>query len=256
MGSVILPKPLRLRRWSEAGNLPLEAFLQAMKVEDLAKGLELLELGRAVLWSQTLALQDTDLKGLTDERKTQVQVLLQSMSAAAEHDDSQHSDLTALDRTHAAYNQFQHLLKEIRASPGLERFMRGPSCSELLHVASANPVIIVAASDAACHALIISSPSAPPIHLVLNKIAISDLELLGHDTRGLDSNVRASSGLSVATEERGMKIHGKGRRMDPALAAVRELHQALRRLWVDIVKPILDCLGFKVCGLTLDALRF
>jgi hypothetical protein len=168
------------------------------------------------------------------------------------HDDSQHSDLTARDRTHAAYNQFQHLLTDIRASPGLERFMRGPSYSELLQVASANPVVIVAASDAACHALIISSPSAPPIHLVLNKIAISDLELLGHGIRGLDLNVRALSGLSVATGDRGIKFNGKGKRIDPA---VRQLHQALRTLWIDIVKPILDRLGFEVFGVTLNPLR-
>jgi hypothetical protein len=62
MGSVVLPKLSRLRRWSEAGTLPLEAFLQAMKVKDLAKGLELLDLGRAVLWSQILALQDMYLR--------------------------------------------------------------------------------------------------------------------------------------------------------------------------------------------------
>jgi tetratricopeptide (TPR) repeat protein len=253
MGSAVLTKLSRLRRWSKAGNLPQEAFLQALKVKDLAKGLELLEHGRAVLWSQTLALQGTHLQGLTDERKIQVQTLLQSISAVVEHGDTPHSDFTERDRTHAVYNRFQQLLTEIRASPGLERFMRGPSYSELLHVASANPVIIVAATDAACHALIITSPSAAPIHLVLNKIAISDLELLGDDIRGLDSNVRASSGFSVATEERGIKSSGNGRRMD---SAVRKLHQALRRLWVDMVKPILDRLSLEVCGVTPNPLRF
>jgi hypothetical protein len=172
------------------------------------------------------------------------------MSAAVEHEDTEQSYSTARDRTHAAYNRFQLLLTEIRASPGLERFMRGPSYSELLQVASKNPVIVIAASDAACHALVISSPSEPPTHLRLNKIAVNDLELLGHDIRGLDSNVRAVSGLSIATEERGMNTTGKGRRVD---LAVRKLHQALRKLWVDLVKPILDCLGFKVCEVTLKS---
>jgi hypothetical protein len=175
------------------------------------------------------------------------------MSAAVEHEGTQKSDSTAHDRTHAAYNRFQLLLTEIRASPGLERFMLGPSYSELLQAASEHPVIVIAASDAACHALVICSPFEPPTHLVLNKIVISDLELLGHDIRGLDSNVCALSGLSDATEERGIIITGKGRRMD---LAVRKLHQVLRRLWVDIVKPILDCLGFKVCEVTLNPLLF
>jgi tetratricopeptide (TPR) repeat protein len=251
MGSVVLPKALRVRRWSRAGNLPLEAFLQSMKVDDLAKGLELLEQGRAVLWSQTLALQDTHLENLTDERKTQFQTLLKSMSAAAEHDDTQHSDPTVRDRTHAAYNRFQHLLTEIRASPGMKRFMRGPSYSDLLHVASANPVIIIAASDAASHALIISSPSAPATHLVLNKITSTDLGILGDHFRGLDLNVRAMSGLAVATEERGIMIGRK--RLDPA---VRKLHQALKSLWTGIIKPILDCLGLRVCVVNMNTSRF
>jgi hypothetical protein len=252
MGSVVLPKALRVRRWSRAGNLPLEAFLQAMKVGDLAKGLELLEQGRAVLWSQTLALQGTHLEDLTDELRTQFQTLLQSMSAAAEYDDTQHSDPTVRDQTYAAYNRFQQLLTEIRASPGLERFMRGPSYSELLHVASANPVIIIAASDGpASHVLIIPSPSAPPTHLVLNKITSTDLGILGDHFRGLDLNVRAMSGLAVAAKERGLCIDR--RRLDPA---VRKLHQALRSLWTDIVKPILECLGLRVCVVTMNPSRF
>jgi tetratricopeptide (TPR) repeat protein len=248
MGSVVLPKSLRVRRWSRAGNLSLEAFLQAMEVDDLAKGLELLEQGRAVIWSQTLALQGTHLEDLTDEQKSQFQTLLQSMSAAAEHDDTQHSDPTVRDRTHAGYNQFQQLLTDIRASPGLERFMRGPSYSDLLHVAAANPVIIIAASDGASHALIISSPSAPATHLVLNKITSTDLAILGDHFRGLDLNVRAMSGLAVATEERGICIDR--RRLDPA---VRKLHQALRSLWTDIVKPILGSLGLRVCVVNLNS---
>jgi hypothetical protein len=251
MGSAVLPKLSRLRRWSEAGNLPLEALLQAMRVKDLAKGLELLEQGRAVLWSQTLALHDTHLQGLAHERKTQVQTLLQSMNAVVEHDDTLHSDLTVRDRTHAAYNRFQQLLIEIRASPGLERFMQGSSYSELAHVASTHAVIVVAASRAACHALILSSPSASPTHLVLNRIATTDLDILGHEIRGLDRNVRAMSGLAAAMEVRGVFVSKKGEG-----PAIQKLHQALRRLWVDMVKPVLDCLDFKVCVMTLNLSLF
>jgi hypothetical protein len=222
-----------------------------MKVENLAIGLELLEQGRAVLWSQTLALQGTDLQGLTDERKTQVQRLLQSMSAVVEHGDAPHFDFTVRDRTHVAYNRFQQLLTKVRASPGLELFMRGPSHSEILHVASTHLVVIVAASDDACHALIISSPSVPPTHLVLNHIASTDIGVLGDHFRGLDINVRAMSGLAVVTAERGIRIDRKC--LDPA---VRKLHQALRSLWTNIVKPVLECLGLRVCVATLNLSQF
>jgi tetratricopeptide (TPR) repeat protein len=247
MGSVVLPKLVRLRRWQKAGNLPLEALLQAVKASNLHTGLELLEQGRAVLWSETLAIEGSYLQDLPEEWKTRMQMLMQSTSAAVEHGDTQHSGLAARDRAHANYTLLQQLLKDIRASPGLERFMRGPSYSELVQVASAHPVIILAASDTACHALVLSSASVSPTHLVLNRISSTDIEFLGHDIRGMDLNVRALSGLVVATEVRGAFVNGK--REDPAL---RKLHKALERLWADVVKPILDCLGFKVCGMTLN----
>jgi tetratricopeptide (TPR) repeat protein len=249
MGSVVLPKLARLHRWQKAGNLPLEALLQAVKADNLHTGLELLEQGRAVLWSETLAIEGTYLQGLPDEWKARMQMLLRSLSAVVEHGDTQHSVLAAPDRAHAVYTHLQQLLKDIRASPGLERFMRGSSYSELMQVASVHPVIILAASDTACHALVLSSASTSPTHLVLNKISSTDIELLGHDIRGMDLNVRALSGLVAADQVRGALVNGK--REDPAL---RKLHQALKRLWADVVKPILDCLAFKVCGMTLDRL--
>jgi hypothetical protein len=185
----------------------------------------------------------------------ELRVCWQCMSAVIAHGNVQQPDidLIARDRAHAAYTKLQQLLITIRASPGLEKFMRGSSYSDLMQIASAHPVVIVAASDTACHALVIHSASISPTHLVLNKIASADLDLLGHDIRGLDLNVRAFSRLSVATGERGIIINGlsvNGRNMDPA---VRKLHQALKRLWVGVVKPVLDCLGLQVRGVTLDA---
>jgi hypothetical protein len=247
-GSVVLDKTSRLHRWREAGNLPLDALLHALKASELHTGLELLEQGRAVLWSQTLAMQGPQLRGLTDDRKTRLQTLLQSMGSSAEFGGTQHPGLTARDQAHASYNQLQLLLQEIRASPGLERFMRAPSYPELAQVASAHPVIILAADDTACHALIVSSVSASPIHLILDHLAASDIEHLGAGIRGLDLNVRSTSGVAVAKEARGMSI--SGRRQDPT---VRKFYQALRRLWAGVVKPIFDCLGLKVCNLSLLA---
>jgi hypothetical protein len=243
LGSIILDKGSRLRRWRRAGSLPLEALLCALKVNDLPLGLELLEQGRAVLWSQTLAMQDPQLQDLPDPWKLQIRRLLRSVRSSAKHSSSRKSDLTARDWAHASYTRLQRLLHEIRASPGLERFMLGPSYSELVQVASPHPVIILAADDTACYAVIISSTVVSPTHLVLDGITASELEKLGHVIRGLDSNVRARSGLAMATEGRGINIHG--RREDPT---VRKLNQALRRLWFGVVKPIFDCLSLQVCG--------
>jgi hypothetical protein len=241
LGSVVLNKISRLRRWRETGILPLEAFLHALKVKKIADGLELLEQGRAVLWSQTLAMRDLQLEGLSPVLKIELRFLQQSMSTFARSGNKQRLDLTARDQAHTSYARLQQLIKEIRAYPGRERFMRGPSYAELVQVASAHPVIILAAHDTVCHALIIPSASALPVHLILDTVTALDIKGLAHNIRGLDSNVNAMSGPAVDTELRGMLV--SGRRKDQA---IRKLHQSLKRLWVSIVKPILDCLGLGV----------
>jgi hypothetical protein len=238
LGSVVLDQTSRLERWRDAGSLPLQALLLALKANDIPTGLQLLEQGRAVLWSQTLAMQDPRIETLPDAWKSQLMTLLQSMTPSTERIDIPRPDLTARDWVHTSYTR---LLEEIRASPGLERFMRGPSYSELVHVASVHPVGFLAMEETACHAVIISSASASPVHLTLDSITASELEQLGDDIRSLDLNVRANSGLTAATGERGMNSTGK--RESPA---VRKLHRALKRLWVGIVKPIFDHLGFEV----------
>jgi hypothetical protein len=173
------------------------------------------------------------------------------MSSSAEHGNIPESNLTGRDRAHASYTRLQRLLQEIRASPGLERFMRGPSYPELIQVASAHTVVIIATGDVVCHAVIISSASAHPVHLTLDSIVASDLEIIGHDIHGFNSNVRAMPGLAITTEMR--RIYINRRREDPAQ---RKLHQALKRLWHGIVKPVLVCLGLEVRGLTTGQLKW
>jgi hypothetical protein len=241
LGSLVLDQTSRLERWRDAGSLPLQALFLALKANDIPTGLQLLEQGRAVLWSQTLAMQDPQIEELPDAWKHQLRTLLRSMSPSVECINIPGSDLTTRDWAHTSYTRLQQLLKEIRASPGLERFMRGPSYPELVHAAAVHPVVLLAMEDTACHVVVISCASALPLHLMLDRITASELEKLGDDIRGLDLNVRAASGLTTATGERGMNSTGK--RESPA---VRKLHQALKRLWVGIVKPIFDYLGFEV----------
>jgi tetratricopeptide (TPR) repeat protein len=241
MTSVVAHKVSRLHRWREAENLPVEAFIHALKVDEFLLGIELLEQGRAVFWSQTLAMQGGELKGSTDVWKTQLQALLQLMNSFAAQGNVQQFDLARPDWAYASYGRLQVLLKEIRESPGPERFMRGPSYSELAQVASSHPVIILAADDSACHATIISSAYFSPMHLVLDTIMASDIENLGHHVRGLDLNVRTKSELATAADLRGIAIDR--RRGDPASC---RLQKARKTLWLGIVKPVLNQLGLEV----------
>jgi hypothetical protein len=237
VGGAALDEVWRLCRRCDAGDIPTQALIQAVKANDVALGLTLLEQGRAVRWSHILAMRDPQLDGLTHEWKTRLQTLLKYTSFFAEHGKTQQSSLTTRDREPGFYSQLQLLLKEIRASPGLLRFMRGPSYSELAQVSSIHPVIVMFTDGKACHALALSSASASPAHFVLDNIPTSVYSFVGHVMGDL------------ATDQvRGFRIKKNGSWRGG------RYHKCLQKLWVGTVKPILDCLSLQVSKLTFTCL--
>jgi hypothetical protein len=237
VGGAALDEVWRLCGRSDTDDIPTQALIQAVKAKDVPLGLALLEQGRAVRWSHILAMRDPQLEGLTHEWKTQLQTLLKSTDFLAEHGTTQQSSLTTRDREPEFCCQLQLLLKEKRASPGLSRFMRGPSYSELVQVLSMNPVIVLFTDGKACHALVLSSASASPTHLVLDNIPTS-----------VHSGMRRYMSGSTNDQVRGVRPYRR-RFQDP-------IHGALNILWHGTVKPLLQYLGLQVRELTFTCLSY
>ncbi|KAI9459001.1 TPR-like protein [Boletus coccyginus] len=107
------------------------------------------------------------------------------------------------------------IVTNVRALPGLSRFLLPPLFHDLQHAASGGPVIIVNASNYSCDALIVLL-DRDPVHI--------PLQVTQEDIRDMSTEL--------------CKLTERAKRID----VTRELAGFLRKLWDQIVLPIVDFL--------------
>ena len=176
---------------------------------------ELLEQGRGVFWSQRIRLHSPldDVvvsgpagKALADEF-TQLAFLIRNAldsPGADQHEQACHLNL-----------ELQRVATNIRKLPGFSRFLLPLLFSDLQRAASGGPVIIVNASKHGCDALIVFL-DRDPVHIPLQ--------------------ITRESVRDLSTELQTLTVRAK--RDD----VTRELASFLRKLWDQVVSPIVDCL--------------
>lgn len=155
--------------------LGVDAASYAIEKGDLNAAVELLEQGRALLWSQMRGLR-TPLPRLSEVEKEladkltaccrELEILMtspESRRVGLEIDGvrangtprNQHSHDDMLDRVRKLTAEREAIMNDIRGVPGFEDFMQAPLFEELQKVASEGPVIVVNHSQFRCDALII-----------------------------------------------------------------------------------------------------
>ena len=196
-------------------SLAVDAFSACLRQRAPERAVELLEQGRGVFWSQLTRLRSPldDVVGsgpagetLADEF-TQLALLIHSVVNSPGAD--QHERLCRLNL------EMQTVVTNIRNLPGLSRFLLPSLFSELQCAASGGPVIIVNASKYSCDALIVL-PDRDPVHI--------PLQITQEGVRVLSKELRA---LTVRATKADM---------------TKELAFFLRKLWDQIVSPIVDFL--------------
>jgi CHAT domain-containing protein/tetratricopeptide (TPR) repeat protein len=196
-------------------SLAVNAFSACLHKCVPARAVELLEQGRGVFWSQLTRLRSplVDLirsgpagKTLADEF-AQLALLIRNAFNSPGAD--QHERVCRLNL------EMQRVVTNIRTLPGLSRFLLPLLFSDLQRAASGGPVIIVNASKYSCDALIIFL-DRDPVHI--------PLQITQEDVRRLSKELHA---LTV-----------RAKRAD----VTKELASFLRKLWDEIVSPIVDCL--------------
>lgn len=120
----------------------------------------------------------------------------------------------------ALFKQFDDLLQSIRSLEGFENFLRGPSESELRHLAEDGPIIVFNVSDIRSDAFIITTNEIHSIRLPL----LTSNFLENYSKRFFDA---------INNEDLNRYRHAKV-----------EMNIVLGWLWDVAVKPILDELGF------------
>jgi len=209
-----LPQHLSILK-NLTSSLAVDAFSACLHERAPTRALELLEQGRGVFWTQLTRLHSPldDLlvsspvgKMLADDF-TRVALLIRSALNSPAPD--QHERLCHLNL------DMHRIVTNVRGLPGLSRFLLPSLFPDLQRAASCGPVIIVNASEYSCDALVVLL-DRDPVHIPL------------HITREVVRDM--STELCKLTE--------RAKRVD----VTRELAAFLRRLWDQIVSPIVDFL--------------
>jgi CHAT domain-containing protein/tetratricopeptide (TPR) repeat protein len=196
-------------------SLGVDAFSACLRQSSPSRAVELLEQGRGVFWSQLTRLHsplDEAIvsspagKALTDEF-TRLASLIRNVLHSPGPD--QHERVCHLNL------ELQMVVTDIRKLPGLSRFLLPSLFSDLRRAASLGPVIIVNASNYGCDALIVFLDQ-DPVHI--------PLQITRENVRELSTELHTMT--------------SRAKRAD----VTKELAFFLRKLWDQIVSPIVDCL--------------
>ena len=196
-------------------SLAVDAFSACLRKSNPARAVELLEQGRGVFWSQLTRLHSPldDVIATSPEGKTLAdefaRLALLIRNALKVPGADQHERLCHLNL------QLQGVVTNIRNLPGLSRFLLPLPFPDLQRAASGGPVIIVNASKYSCDVLVVFL-DRDPVHILL--------QITQKDVRALSTELHT---LTV-----------RATRAD----VTKELAFFLRKLWDQIVSPIVDCL--------------
>jgi hypothetical protein len=217
----------------------------AMTIGDINGGLELLERARGIVWTQSLHLRDPQLQDLDNVRPDMAQeltTLLQSLGsrrfienhAIAHRGKTTMHYLHNLDMRHQEHGRAQRLIREVRELSGFDHFMRGPPHSALRRTTATHPVVVLIAKGDECYAIIMRTPEEPVVSVPLTHIKASEIQTLMLEQSA--SRLRGSSSSMDDTDRSGIS---KSQR-PPAF------NRMLARLWIAVVKPVIDHLGLTV----------
>ncbi|CAE7230855.1 unnamed protein product [Rhizoctonia solani] len=218
---------------STAETLASDAASAAIRSSDYSLALEWLEHARCVVWSQSLMLCSpldqlpssdshlaTQLKAIAVQFYNSTSSEIQVPSMTLEQIGHQRIRLAS---------QYQSLLAQIRRLPEFEDFLQPVKANKLSRVARNGPVVVVKCNTDCCDALFIM-----PGWDTIRYLALPDFnEQKAHQARSdLEAPLRYMN-----LRERGVKFLGQPVHKD-------QIGSVLLTLWRDIVKPVLDYLGY------------
>ncbi|KAN0083977.1 CHAT domain containing protein [Tylopilus felleus] len=199
-------------------SLAVDAFSACLRNQAPARAVEFLEQGRSVFWTQLTRLHsplhivmESGQEGKTLANKF-TQLALDIRNALNTPGPNQHERLWQLNL------KLQQVVTDIRALPGLSRFLLPALFSDLQCAAREGPVIFVNASMYCCDALVVFL-ERDPVHI--------PLQITRDGVRGLSTELRT---LTKRAKREDMKV------------MQREFACFLRKVWDQIVAPVVDSL--------------
>ncbi|KAG8688513.1 hypothetical protein FRC11_005305 [Ceratobasidium sp. 423] len=223
---------------AEIRYLAVEAASVAIHSPDYELALEWLEHARCVVWKQSLILRSPldQLQSLHPNLATRLQSISNQLHHAgsesqASRELSSHSITPeqAAQRHRRLANEYDNLLSQTRALPGFESFLQPIKVNGLTRAARNGPIAVIICHSDGCSALLVLPGQEDINHIPLPKFS-------KEKAQQAYSKIQRSIGRK-GLRERGVKIRQEPGQKD-------DFESVLAILWDDIVKPVLDFLGY------------
>ena len=240
--------------------LARDAARCAIRSGHIDKAIELLEAGQSIFWSQVLSLRSPfdQLHKIAPELADKLQNIATKLEIGSYRD--VFSDILdnrkklSIDREAAQLNrlneEWAQSLQEVRKLSGFEDFLCPSRLSSLKAAASEHPVVILIANDDESHCLIMTSTIIH--HIPLPNLGTPMLKALAHIIQKASSQSPISQSLIDQIQDKNIKLRGEERagRVSSSTQLFRSSADAfksvLRKLWDELVKPVINCLDIKV----------
>ncbi|CCO37745.1 hypothetical protein BN14_11904 [Rhizoctonia solani AG-1 IB] len=131
---------------------------------------------------------------------------------------------------HRLAREYTNLLAEARSLPGFEDFLQPKKADALIQAARNGPIAVINCHEEHCDALLVLPGQASVTHLALTSFTEKKARHARSEIEALLKHKKL--------RERGVKIKGEVSKPDPDVGPV------LADLWNDVVKPVLECLGY------------
>jgi hypothetical protein len=221
------------------------AAIHALMLAKPSEAVEVLEQGRAIFWTHILKLR-SQFDRVPGEHRQRLLELSRKLNRVSEVEGIstdprlvEHAVTLKWQQT----EEYHRLVEKVRSLPGLERFMLHDQIGHLVGVARDGPVVILVASPAACHAIVLRGPHPDEIYSIpLPTLSIQWLAESGSGWR----TVAASERLSVTSCED--RLHVKKGSKPSQRALTNMADGILEKLWVNVAEPIVRSLNLQVRG--------
>jgi hypothetical protein len=201
------------------------------------KALEIMEQGRAILWTHILRLRSPfdDVPEHLRARLVDLARRLEKVTNAPESPTDQEYIDREVARRRKDSDEFISIVQQVRCLPGLERFMLPEECSTLKRVAEKGPVVVLVGSTLACHAIVLTSSK--------NAVSVR-LEAVTDKWLGESASVWRSAVIEARSVLKdGRKLVKSKKAPGPCNLRTERI---LRLLWENVVFPVIQVLGIKV----------
>jgi tetratricopeptide (TPR) repeat protein len=242
MTGFVIDLSSQLTALKSAHSFGSDACIAALLSNNPRQAMELVDRAHGVVWAQALRQRDPQLEQLPEGLAAELGTLLRAVSVPVVASGLETSEqrvpgfLSPQDIRHGQNSRIQTLLTEIRAMPGLDRFMLGHTYAQLRETASKHPAIVLVAARGQAYALIMPDSKVDSPYPLPLAITLDSLSLL----RDFASRAGLRNGQSPDHMDEDARLGlAKPIKKDASMAVLSEL-------WLHVVKPILDYLQVEV----------